>query len=223
MTALPAIIPAQFTRAVTACLAGLSPNTQRVYRARIESFQSWCAESPPGIQPRGLNRESVALWAQNLTARGQSGIAVNQALSAIKRLATEAANLGWLDWESAVQVQSIKSRRYRGIRTGQWLTLAQVQRFIAAPDRATPLGKRDACVLALLLGCGLRRQEACNLPAQSIGWKLTERGPVMQINNLQGKGNRVRTLQVPGWAARDIQDWMDSAGVTSGKLLRSLK
>ena len=225
VSALPAVVnPAQFTRAITTCLAGLSPNTQRVYRSKIASFQSWCAESPTGTTaiPRGLNRESVSLWAQNLTARGKSGIAVNQALSAIKRLATEAANLGWLDWESAVQIQSIKSRKYRGIKSGQWLTVAQVRKLIAAPDRTTQLGRRDACVLALLAGCGLRRQEACDLMTQQISWKLTETGPVMQIGNLLGKGNRVRTLVVPGWAARDIQAWMDGAMVAGGRLLRSL-
>ena len=219
VSALPAVIqPAQFTRAISTCLAGLSPNTQRAYRARIASFQAWCSESPPG----GLNRESVSLWAQSLTARGQSGMAVNQALSAVKRLSTEAANLGWLDWESAVQIQSTKSRKYRGVRTGKWLTLTQVQSFLAAPDRTTLSGRRDACVLALLVGCGLRRQEACDVTAQQISWKLGDCGPVMQINNLNGKGNRVRTLQVPSWAAKDIDLWMKSANVFAGKLLRSV-
>jgi site-specific recombinase XerD len=219
---LPAIIPDQIARAISTCLTGLSLNTQRAYTSGIRSFQAWCNESPPGATSRGLNRESVALWAQNLTARGQSGIAVNQALSAVKRLSTEAANLGWLDWESAVQIQSIKSRKYKGIRSGKWLTLAQVKLLIAGPDRTTMLGKRDAATLALLVGCGLRRQEACELPAQLIQWKLSDQGPVMLIANLNGKGNRVRTLQVPGWAARDIQAWMESAGVTTGKLLRSI-
>ena len=220
---LPAIVPAdQLARAIATCLAGLSPNTQRAYQAGIRSFQAWCTESPPGATARGLNRESVALWAQNMTARGQSAIAVNQAISAVKRLSTEAATLGWLDWEAAVQIQSIRSRKYKGIRTGQWLTLEQVQRLIAGPDRTTVIGKRDAAVLALLVGCGLRRQEACDLAAQSIQWKLSDAGPVMLISNLKGKGNRVRTLQVPGWAARDIRDWMESAGITTGKLLRSI-
>ena len=216
--------PAQFTRAVDACLAGVAENTRRVYAHKIQMFRAWCAESPPGAdgRPRGLNRESVALWAQNLTARGQGGIAVNQALSAIKRLSTEAANLGWLDWESAVQIQSIKSRKYKGIRTGKWLTIEQVREFLAGPDRTTLIGKRDAAVLALLIGCGLRRQEACDLTAQQIGWKLSPAGPVMTINNLNGKGNRVRTLQVPSWAAKDIQVWLDAARIATGKLLRSV-
>ncbi len=205
-------------RAIRACLAGLSPNTQRAYQTRIRHYCAWLAAGG-----RQLSRESVTLWIDSLTVAGQSGMACNQALSAVKRLAQEAASLGWLSWETAVQIASIRSRKYRGVRTGQWLTIDQLRALLAAPDRGTLQGKRDACVLALLAGCGMRREEACQLTAQQCQWKLGEHGPVMEIRNLEGKGNRVRTLQVPAWAARDIQAWMESAGITTGKLLRSFK
>lgn len=210
----------QLDRAVTSCLVGLSPNTQRAYRARISHFAAWCAVNPAG---RRLDRESVGLWAQELTVGGQSGMAVNQALSAVKRLSTEAANLGWVSWEQAVQIQSLKSRKYRGIKTGTWLTIDQVREFLRLPDRTTLPGMRDAVVLALLTGCGLRRQEACDLETAQCQWTCTPTGPRMLIRNLKGKGNRVRTLTVPAWAAEDIRVWTEAARITDGKLLRSFK
>lgn len=206
----------QLDRAVSACLTGLSPHTVRAYRGKIEHFAAWCAEFP---DRRRLDRESVSLWSDALTRSGQSGIAVNQALSAVKRLSTEAANLGWLAWESAVQIQAIRSRKYKGIKTGNWLTLDQVRTMLQLPDRTSIKGARDAAVLALLIGCGLRRQEACDLDVVRIGYRVNH----MVISNLNGKGNRVRTLQVPDWAAKDIQNWISRSGITNGKLLRSLK
>lgn len=208
-------------RAVTACLAGLSPNTQRAYTACIGRFTAWCLESPG---TRALNRESVSLWCQEQTANRASGIAVNQALSAVKKLAHEAAELGWLSWEDAIQIGAIKSRKHRGTRSGQWLTLGQARALLASPDRNTLAGQRDACVLALLLGCGIRRAEACALGVGQVVWKQSDDGSkTMQLCNLIGKGNRVRTLGVPAWAARDIAAWIEVAGIEDGKLLRSIK
>ena len=81
-------------------------------------------------------------------------------------------------------------------------------------------GKRDAAVLALLLGCGLRRAEACSL---YIGQYRQAADGTMTLQNVEGKGNRLRTVTVPDWAAKEIDTWVLAAGVTEGKLLRGLK
>ena len=50
-----------------------------------------------------------------------------------------------------------------GIRTGNWLSLRQAQALLSAPDVATLKGLRDRAILAVLLGCGLRRSEVAAL------------------------------------------------------------
>ena len=48
-------------------------------------------------------------------------------------------------------------------RTGNWLSQADAQRLLDAPDPATRKGVRDRAILAVLLSCGLRRSEIAAL------------------------------------------------------------
>jgi site-specific recombinase XerD len=55
-----------------------------------------------------------------------------------------------------------------GVRAGNWLTRPQAEALINCPDASTLKGKRDRAVLALLVGCGLRRGEAVSLTVADI-------------------------------------------------------
>jgi integrase/recombinase XerD len=48
---------------------------------------------------------------------------------------------------------------------GNWLLRDQANELLNAPDPTTLKGKRDRAILALLVGCGLRRAE---LPRLSV-------------------------------------------------------
>ncbi len=74
-------------------------------------------------------------------------------------------------------------------------------------------------MLAILLGCGLRREEACGLDVTQFTESPT--GPILA--NVQGKGGRVRTIGVPAWTAREIAQWLKMAEITEGKILRSMR
>jgi len=54
-------------------------------------------------------------------------------------------------------------------------------------------GKRDRAMLALLVGCGLRRAELLSLEVDQI----EQREGRWVIPDLAGKGNRRRTVPVP--------------------------
>jgi integrase len=68
------------------------------------------------------------------------------------------------------------------------------------PDRSKLKGKRDYVILALLVGCALRRQELDNLYTEDI--QMREGRWV--IADLRGKGGRVRTVAVPVWVKQGI-------------------
>ena len=50
-----------------------------------------------------------------------------------------------------------------GVRLGNWLTTEQSQRLWQAPTGESLKEKRDRALLAVLLACGVQRQEAVNL------------------------------------------------------------
>ena len=50
-----------------------------------------------------------------------------------------------------------------GVRSGRWLTLRQSQALLNVPDISTTKGMRDRAIIAVLLGCALRRCEVAAL------------------------------------------------------------
>ena len=183
-------------RCIDSSLSGLAPNTRRCYGSRIAAYLE--------REPDELSRESVKRYLRSLESAGATAQVLNQTAAALKRLAGEAAELGWIGQQQATQIERIKTRRERGIRTGKWLTAEQAAALMLSVDRSTTRGRRDACVLALLLGCGLRRAEACSLETAQC---VRHNGRLLLVN-LAGKGNKKRTVAVPEWAAADIEDWL---------------
>ena len=185
------------SRAVESCLTSLAPASRRVYAARIRDYLAWSRGSP-------LDREHVQRYMRALELQAASPQVRNQALAALKKLSCEAAELAWIEQSAAAQIGRIKARRITGIRSGKWLTRDQAQRLLQAPDRTTVTGRRDSVVLALLLGCGLRRDEAVRLgTAQCIAMDGR-----MVLRNVEGKGGRIRSVGVPKWAQTTIENWI---------------
>lgn len=84
-------------------------------------------------------------------------------MSAIRKLAVEAADNGLLAPELAAGITRVKSVKSTGIRVGNWLSLRQAQALLSTPDIAPVKGLRDRALLAVLLGCRLRRREFAEL------------------------------------------------------------
>ena len=89
---------------------------------------------------------------------------------------------------------------------------------MAGPSAETLRGKRDRALLAVLLGCGLRRAELVDLTVEDI--QLREEHWV--IADLVGKGKHVRTVPVPSWVKAAIDAWTTSARITEGRIFRSI-
>ncbi len=73
-------------------------------------------------------------------------------------------------------------------------------------------------IIALLVGCALRRKELASLNVEDI--QLREGRWV--IIDLRGKGGRIRTVAVPIWVKQAINAWMTAAKIQDGRLLRPL-
>jgi integrase len=189
-----------------------SAHSRRSYKHAIEKFIAWyCSE------PRlGFNRSVVVRYRSFLEGLSLSAATINLHLSAIRRLADEAAESGWLSSELAIGIRRVKGVKRLGRRIGNWLTGDQAQGLLNAISQSTLRGRRDAALIGLLLGCGLRRSEAVNLRFD----QLQLRGSHCVIVDMVGKGGRLRTVPVPPWCKGLIDVWLRDSRVTEGKVFR---
>jgi len=202
----------QSKAAVLSALA--SAHSRRAYKHAIDRFINWyCSE------PRlGFSRSVVVRYRSFLESLSLSAATINLHLSAIRRLADEAADSGWLSPDLAIGVRRVKGVKRLGRKLGNWLSRDQAQDLLNAIPPGTLTGKRDAAVIGLLLGCGLRRSEVVSLRLD----QLQAREGHWVIVDLLGKGGRVRTVPVPCWCKTLIDTWIRESGVTDGKVFRRI-
>ena len=189
-----------------------SPITKRVYNLGLDEFIAWYT-----LEPRaGFTKALVNAWRVSLEARGLGSVSINVRITAVRKLAVEAADNGLLAPELAAGIVRIKGVRSRGVRTGNWLSLQQAQTLLNTPDITTKKGLRDRAMFAILLGCGLRRSEVAALTMRHI----QQRDNRWCIVDLVGKHNRVRTVPMPVWVKNSIDAWTLTAAVSEGHLFR---
>jgi len=132
-----------------------SAHSKRAYEKALKDFFAWySAEARPP-----LSRAIVQQYRSVLESAGLATASINLRLSAIRKLAAEAAENGLLDRSVAPGIVSLKGVRRSADRAGNWLTREQARDLLAQPHIDTIEGKRDRAILALLLGCALRRSE----------------------------------------------------------------
>jgi len=189
-----------------------SPITKRVYNMALNEFMGWFQQAP---RP-GFTKATVSAWRVSLEERrlGSSSIIIR--MSAIRKLAAEAADNGLLAPELAQGISRVKSVKSTGIRVGNWLSQRQAQALLGAPDITTLTGLRDRAILAVLLGCGLRRSEVAALTFAHV----QQRDGRWCIVDLVGKHGRVRTAPMPAWVKVAIDAWTSASVVVVGRVFR---
>lgn len=191
-----------------------SPHSRRAYDQALTDFFAWYVSAPRWRFSRAVVQEyRVALEGSGLAAS-----TINVRLAAVRKLASEAADNGLMTTELANGIARVRGTRRRGVRLGNWLSGEEASRLLAAPSPETPAGKRDRAILALLIACGLRRAELAKLRLERI--QMREGRWV--IVDLEGKGNRLRTVAIPLWVKNLIDLWAAEAGVQSGPLFRAV-
>lgn len=192
-----------------------SEHSRRAYGKAIAEFLSWWqAQGQPVLTKALVQRYKVDV----LDTAGLAPATVNQRLSAIRKLAQEAADNGLLGQDLANGIAKVHGAKMRGAKTGRWLNRQQAQDLINAPGTDTLKGLRDRAILALMVGAGLRRSEVAGLTFAHV----QQRDGRWVIADLSGKGGRVRTVPIPSWCKVAIAEWAAAAGLGSGRVFRGV-
>lgn len=190
-----------------------SKHSKTAYSHAIEGFITWYRASGYNA----VTKAAVNAYKAHLQSNTDySPSTINLRLSAIRRLAKEAADNGVIGEVYANGISNVKGVTKEGVRSGNWLTLEQAQNLINTPDKTRLKGLRDRAVLAVMIGCGLRRSEVAGLRFSHI----QQRDGRWVIIDLVGKRNRIRSVPVPNWAKSAIDDWSVTANLHEGYIFR---
>jgi len=137
----------------------------------------------------------------------------NKMLYFLRGVLKEAWRLGLMpveEYHRAVDVGKIPGAK---VPSGRALGMAEIRALFASCDPSTPVGARDAALLSLLYGGGLRRAEA-------VGLRMSDVDLEAETIKVLGKGGKERVVYMSPGALAAIQAWIEHRGTEAGAFLK---
>jgi integrase len=200
-------------------IARLAPGSRRTMRAALDVIA--------GIVSAGRHDAETLPWAdvryQHTTAvrtalmERYAPATANKMLAALLGALREAWRLGQMNAEDYRRAADLEAVRGQTLHRGRALAVGELRGLFEACARdSSPAGRRDAALLALLYGSGLRRSEAVNLDASDYAPETGE------LRVRRGKGRKDRLVYVPNGAAEALGVWLSLRGTEPGPLFHAV-
>ena len=221
-----------------ALLSELASNTQIAYRKGWNKFIEYCMDESI-VDPLAASPEEIARFFIRLATRPnpQTGLALSMGTVSIYKSAVNKkyVDAGKLSPTSHPTVRATLKglARLRGSASRQVEALREyhIEAMLkACPD--TPIGRRDAAIIAVGFAGALRRSEICSLRIEDAEFIDTANGAEERMfltirqskTDQQGKGQRIAILN--GRSIRPVQrlrSWLEVSGITEGYLFQTMK
>lgn len=139
-------------------------------------------------------------------AETYSPASANKFLSALRQAMKQAWLLGQMSAEDYQRAANLKPITGETLPAGRELSQGEILALMnACQDDPSPAGTRDAAMIGMMYGAGLRRQEVVNL---SIASYDPDTGALI----VRGKRNKERTAYITNGAAEALRDWLKRRG-----------
>ena len=159
-----------------------------------------------------LKRPHILQILFKLSEKGLSPATQNSYLSSLKGVCEEAWMLELMSAEDYQKIYKIPSVKGSRLAAGRALEPAEVASLMAACSHiGCAASVRDKAIIALLIGCGLRKAEVTSLQVEDINWKES-------AFTVIGKGNKQAKCFMPAQTITAIQSWLNVRGEHSGYL-----
>ncbi len=138
-----------------------------------------------------------------LSDSGKAPATINTYLAALKGVALEAWTMKQIDTDSFQHIKQVRSVKGSRLPKGRALERHEIRSlFFTCESDPSSKGVRDAAILGVLLGCGLRRSEIVALDMVDMIYKD-------RALKVLGKGNKERIAYVPGGAWKRLEKWVE--------------
>ncbi len=165
-----------------------------------------------------LRRHHVQAIMEMLSDSGKAPATINTYLSALKGVALEAWTMKQLDTDSFQHIKQVRSVRGSRLPKGRALERYEIKTlFYTCENDLSIKGLRDAAIIGILIGCGLRRSEIVSLDLKHIIYRE-------QALRVMGKGNKERLSYMPEGTWRRLNCWVDEVrGEHAGPLFTRIR
>lgn len=191
---------------------GLSNNTQRNYAQYLKLFMKWLRETEqPSLLPHQLSAEHI--WDYRLylarkykTQRGRylGKKSQNYYLIALR---------AFLDYLAERAIDSLPSSKVKLAKqtdeeTISFLDAHDIEKMLAVPDTAEPMGLRDRTIMELFFSSGMRISELVALDIDQMSMlKDSDLKRTYELS-IVGKGSHVRTIFISPVAAKWLREYI---------------
>lgn len=191
-----------------------SVQSRRVVQSRLSRFAKLLQlDDWRQIPWREFDRPWLLLAKEALSVDQCSPDTINAAISMLKGVALQAWELKLISDHRYLRIKNTKAIRGQRIPKRRWLDKKDIVSLLdqcLADDRVQ--GLRDAALLGLLYGCGLRRSEIVGIDIEHMNEK---EGAV----RILGKGNKERIVYPPQRVWEMANEWIkDGRGDDAGPL-----
>lgn len=196
-------------------LASLAPGSRRTMLASLENiaaFVSGGKATATTLAWHELRYQHTATIRATL-AETYAPSTANKMLSALRGVLKESFRLGYTGAEEYQRARDLQPVRGSALPKGRALSHGELRRLFeaCAEDRRRATGARDAALLSVLYGCGLRRSEVVGLDLSDFDLETEEL-------RVRGKGGKERLVYAAGGAAEAISAWTWFRGTEEGPL-----
>lgn len=209
------IVPANASEHPAAVyLARLAPGSRRTMRAALATIAGLLSDGAVDCfaLPWHLLRYQHTQAVRALLVARYAPATVNKHLAAVRGVLKEAWRLGLMaagDYQRAGDLPGVRSGT---LLRGRALTPGELRALFAVCADGSPAGVRDAALLAVLYGGGLRRAEVVSLDMSDY---LPETGA---LTVRHGKGEKARIVYLTGGAQGAMAAWWPVRGPDPGTL-----
>lgn len=199
-----------------AYLAGLAPSGRRGMATALRQAAAALTGGRLGLEGvpwEALQADHVTALKRALTDGGAAPATVNRMISALRGTARAAWRRGSISAEALARIRDVPLVASRRLPAGRHVESGEIRALFSACDLRTAGGARDAALLALAYGSGLRRSELAGLDVED--WDRA--GGVLRVT---GKGGHQREVYPSGGAATALSVWLRFRGDGPGALLQ---
>ena len=194
-------------------LASLTPGPGRAaMRSTIAGIAKAFGHRPPECPWAALRARHVVALRARLVSDGKAPATINKTLAALRQIMRHAQLLGFVTDEEIGKLAQVRNATGRRPDAGRALDAGELEALCRACDDGTNAGARDAAIVALMAGMGLRRAEAA---AADVADYDAREGAL----RVRGKGDRARLAYAAPGARAALDAWLAVRGRARGPLL----